>query len=295
MPAWSGPASQPGRLRFANTPVAVALKYVEGPLEQIHARDVQKIFLAADLTRVTAIDEFDLDVRRAEFLCLVGPSGCGKSSFLSMLAGLDHPTSGELCLDGQPIKAPRPEVAMVFQDHSLFPWKTVLKNVAIGLKARGVRGKEAEDIARRFIEMAGLKGFEHKYPSELSGGMKQRVGIARALAVSPDVLLMDEPFGALDAQTRILFQEELLRIYDQFQKTIVFVTHSVEEAVFLADRVAVMTFRPGRIKEIVPVGLGRPRTLRILEDGLFLKAQTNVWECLREETSKGFDALKCAA
>jgi len=264
-------------------------------LEQIHAKDVQKVFLAADLTRVVAINDFDLDVRRAEFLCLVGPSGCGKSSFLSMLAGLDHPTSGELWIEGQPIKAPRPEVAMVFQDHSLFPWKTVLQNVAVVLKARGVCRKEAEDIARRFIEMAGLKGFEHKYPSELSGGMKQRVGIARALAVSPEVLLMDEPFGALDAQTRILFQEELLRIYDQFQKTIVFVTHSVEEAVFLGDRVAVMTFRPGRIKEIVPVGLGRPRTLKILEDSLFLKAQTSVWEVLREETSKGFSTLKCAA
>ncbi len=264
-------------------------------MEQIHASGITKTFVAADLTRVVAINGLDLDVRRGEFLCLVGPSGCGKSSFLSMLAGLDQPTSGELRINGEPIKAPRPEVAMVFQEHSLFPWKTVLQNAAIGLKARGVRRKEAEDIARRFIEMAGLKGFEQKYPSELSGGMKQRVGIARALAIGPDVLLMDEPFGALDAQTRILFQEELLRIYDQFQKTIVFVTHSVEEAVFLADRVAVMTFRPGRIKATILVRVGRPRSLKILEDRLFLEAQTSVWNVLKEETAKGFDTMTCAA
>ncbi|MBI3936785.1 MAG: ABC transporter ATP-binding protein [Betaproteobacteria bacterium] len=264
-------------------------------MEQIRARNIQKTFLAADLTRVTAIKDLDLDVHRGEFLCLVGPSGCGKSTFLSMLAGLDHPSAGDLQIEGTPVQAPRPEVAMVFQEHSLFPWKTVLQNVAIGLKARGVRRKEAEDVAHQFTEMAGLRGFEHKYPSELSGGMKQRVGIARALAVSPEVLLMDEPFGALDAQTRILFQEELLRIYDQFRKTIVFVTHSVEEAVFLADRVVVMTFRPGRVKEIIPVGIDRPRTLKILEDSIFLKAQTSVWEVLREEAASGFRALKCAA
>jgi len=263
-------------------------------MEQIEARNIQKVYRSADLTRVVAIDGLDLDVRRGEFLCLVGPSGCGKSTFLSMLAGLDHPTGGDLLIEGMPITSPRAEVAMVFQEHALFPWKTVLQNVAIGLRARGVRRKEAENTAREFTEMAGLKGFEDKYPFELSGGMKQRAGIARALAVSPEVLLMDEPFGALDAQTRIFFQEELLRIYDQFKKTIIFVTHNVEEAVFLGDRVVVMTFRPGRIKEIVPVNIGRPRTLKIMGDNLFLKTRTSIWEILSEEAISGYRAQKGA-
>jgi NitT/TauT family transport system ATP-binding protein len=181
---------------------------------------------------------------------------------------------------------------MVFQEHSLFPWKTVLQNVAVGLKARGVPTKEREDAAHEFIAMSGLKGFEHKYPHELSGGMKQRVGIARALAVSPEVLLMDEPFGALDAQTRILLQEELLRIYDQFGKTVIFVTHNVEEAVFLADRVVVMTYRPGRVKEIIPVLIDRPRTLDVLEDDVFLRTQSQVWRNLKEEAARAFHDIE---
>ncbi len=263
-------------------------------MEQIQAREVGKVFEAADLTRVIALEGLDLDVRRGEFVCLVGPSGCGKSTFLSMIAGLEHPTTGDLRIEGEPIVTPRAEVAMVFQEYSLFPWKSVLQNVAIGLKARGVPKKEREETAHRFIAMAGLRGFEHKYPCELSGGMKQRVGIARALAVQPEVLLMDEPFGALDAQTRTLFQEELLQIYDQFQKTIVFVTHNVQEAVFLADRVVVMTFRPGRVKEIFPIDIARPRTLDILEDDIFLKTQSLVWEVLKEEAIKAFQASERA-
>lgn len=264
-------------------------------MEQIQARNIEKVFEAMDLTRVIAIKNLDLDVRRGEFLCIVGPSGCGKSTFLAMIAGLDHPTAGNLLVEGEPVKTPRPEVAMVFQEHSLFPWKTVLQNVAVGLKARGVPRKEREEAAREFIEMSGLKGFEGKYPYELSGGMKQRVGIARALAVSPHVLLMDEPFGALDAQTRILFQEELLQIYDRFGKTIVFVTHNVEEAVFLGDRVAVMTFRPGRVKEVISVPIERPRTLDILKDESFIRTQSQVWETLREESAKAFHTYGEAA
>lgn len=258
----------------------------------ILARDIEKVFHATDLTNILAIQGLNIDVELGEFLCLVGPSGCGKSTFLAMLAGLDRPTAGDLRIDGRPVVAPRPEVAMVFQEHSLLPWKTVLDNVALGLKARGMPRRKREEIARHFITMAGLNGFERKYPGELSGGMKQRVGIARALAVSPEVLLMDEPFGALDAQTRIMLQEELLRIYDQFKKTIVFVTHNVEEAVFLADRVVVMTFRPGRVKEVISVPIGRPRTLDVLETEIFLKTQARVWDALKKEASKAFHALE---
>jgi NitT/TauT family transport system ATP-binding protein len=259
---------------------------------QICARNIKKAYESTHSTSVIAIEGLDLDVQRGEFLCIVGPSGCGKSTFLSMIAGLEQPTEGDLHLDEEPVVPSRPEVAMVFQEHSLFPWKTVLQNVAVGLKARGVPTKEREDAAHEFIAMSGLKGFEHKYPHELSGGMKQRVGIARALAVSPEVLLMDEPFGALDAQTRILLQEELLRIYDQFGKTVIFVTHNVEEAVFLADRVVVMTYRPGRVKEIIPVLIDRPRTLDVLEDDVFLRTQSQVWRNLKEEAARAFHDIE---
>ena len=259
---------------------------------QIQVKAVTKIFHSADSDRIRALDNIDLDVRRREFLCIVGPSGCGKSTLLSLLAGLEHPTSGELRLDGKRISEPRPEMAVVFQEHSLLPWKTVIQNVAIGLKARGVRRAEREEIAERFIAMAGLQGFENKYPYELSGGMRQRVGIARALAIEPEVLLMDDPFGALDAQTRTLFQEDLLKIYDQVKRSIVFITHSVSEAVFLADRVAVMTFRPGRIKEIIPVEIPRPRTIDVIERDYFLRIQSRVWDSLKEEATKAFKALE---
>jgi NitT/TauT family transport system ATP-binding protein len=212
-----------------------------------------------------------------------------------MVAGLERPTSGQVELKGEPVNGPRREVAVVFQEHSLLPWKTVLHNVGLGLKARGVGRQQRDAVARRFIEMAGLRGSENRYPYELSGGMKQRVGIARALAVEPDVLLMDEPFAALDAQTRTLFQEELLQIYDQFKRTILFVTHNVAEAVFLADRVVVMTFRPGRVKEIVPITFPRPRTLDLLEDERFQKITAHVWELLKSEAVKAFHTLEHAA
>jgi NitT/TauT family transport system ATP-binding protein len=256
--------------------------------KQIEARAVTKTFQATDAALVPALEALDLDIDKQEFVCVVGPSGCGKSTLLTLLAGLEHPTSGELRIGGKLVEEPRPEVAMVFQEHSLLPWKTVLENVGIGLKARGIPRGERESISRRFIVMAGLGGFEHKYPYELSGGMKQRVGIARALAVEPAVLLMDEPFGALDAQTRTLFQAELLQIYDQFRRTILFVTHDVSEAVFLADRVVVMTFRPGRVKQIFDVDIKRPRTLNVLEDHHFLNTRAHVWEALKEEAAKAF-------
>lgn len=258
---------------------------------QIRAVGITKVFQAVDGSEVVALDGLDLDIRPGEFVCVVGPSGCGKSTFLSMMAGLETPTEGTIAIKDTVISSPHPDVAMVFQEHSLFPWKTVLHNVAVAQKARGMPRKQREQRAREIIAMAGLSGFEDKHPCELSGGMRQRVGIARALAAEPEVLLMDEPFGALDAQTRKLFQEELLRIYDQFGKTIVFVTHSVEEAVFLADRVVVMTFRPGRIKKVFDVPIERPRTLDILNDEIFQEIRTEVWESLKEEASLAFEAL----
>lgn len=259
------------------------------------AQNVSKVFWAADGNPVVAVHRLDLKIARGEFLCIVGPSGCGKSTLLSMIAGLEQPTDGDIRVGKDRVTGPRRDIAMVFQEHAIFPWKTVLDNVAIGLKARGVGRKERNDAARRYIDMAGLKGFEHKYPSELSGGMKQRVGIARALAVEPDVLLMDEPFGALDAQTRTFFQEELLRIFDRFQKTFIFITHSVKEAVFLADRVVVMTFRPGRIKEVIAVPLPRPRTLDIFDNKVFAETESRVWESIKEESARAFAAFELGA
>lgn len=261
----------------------------------IKADNIYKIFDDGRSTPTTALEGLSLDIEQGEFVCIVGPSGCGKSTFLSMLAGLDHPTSGQLHINGKASAAPGDEVAAVFQEHSLLPWKNVLQNVAVGLKARGMPKREREQVAFKFLTMAGLKGFEHRYPFELSGGMKQRVAIARALAVSPSVLLMDEPFAALDAQTRTIYQEELLRIYDQFKKTIIFITHNVAEAVFLADRVVVMTYRPGKVKEVIPVEIARPRTLDIFNTEQFTKLQAVVWENVKEETVRAFQAMQAAA
>ncbi|HEX6513551.1 MAG TPA: ABC transporter ATP-binding protein, partial [Chloroflexota bacterium] len=190
---------------------------------------------------VVAFQELDLDVVANQTLCVVGPSGCGKTTLLRCLAGLLPPTTGRVLLDGQPVTEPSPRLAMVFQHFGLFPWKTVLDNIAYGLKLKGVPRSEWSDRVRPYIELVGLSGFEHMYPYQLSGGMQQRAGLVRALAVNPQVLLMDEPFGALDAQTRELLQEELLRIIERERKTMVFITHSIDEAIVLGDRIVVLT------------------------------------------------------
>jgi NitT/TauT family transport system ATP-binding protein len=204
-----------------------------------------------------ALETISLEVKPGEFLCIVGPSGCGKTTLLRMIAGLDCPTSGEIILDGTPVGGPSPDRGMVFQEFSLFPWRTVLKNVEFGLKIQGKR--DVQKAAMHYVELVGLMGFEDSLPFQLSGGMKQRVAIARALATEPAILLMDEPFGSVDAQTRNLLQEELLEIWKRTKKTILFVTHSVDEALYLADRVVVMSSRPGRILEVLPVDVERPR------------------------------------
>jgi NitT/TauT family transport system ATP-binding protein len=225
----------------------------------IEIRGLSKSFVDKDGTTVQALDNVDLTVNDNEFVTILGPSGCGKTTLLRCIAGLVGWDAGDITLDGEPIRGPGPERAMVFQSFALLPWATVLRNVTFGLEIRGVPKAEREDTANELLDLVGLTGFENNLPGTLSGGMQQRVGLARALAVQPSVLLMDEPFGALDEQTRRLLQEELLRIWENRRVTVVFITHSIEEAVLLGDRVAVMTPRPGRIEEITNVPLGRPR------------------------------------
>ena len=223
---------------------------------QLTLRNVTRTYEEENGSR-EALENITLEVKPSEFLCIVGPSGCGKTTLLRMIAGLDYPTSGEIILDGIPVEGPSPDRGMVFQEFSLFPWRTVLKNVEFGLKIQGK--SDIKKTAMRYIELVGLTGFEHSFPFQLSGGMKQRVAIARALATEPAILLMDEPFGSVAAQTRNLLQEELLEIWKRTKKTILFVTHSVDEAVYLADRVVVMSSRPGRILAVLPVDIERPR------------------------------------
>jgi NitT/TauT family transport system ATP-binding protein len=237
----------------------------------------------------TALDDLDIDIRSGEFLALLGPSGCGKSTLLNLVAGILKPSRGQVSIDDKPVTGPNPGVGIVFQHHSLFPWMTVLENVAFGPKMLG-RG-DPIGTARTFLALVGLEKFESAWPGSLSGGMQQRVGIARALATYPPVLLMDEPFGALDAQTRSIMQEELLKLWQQFNSTVVFVTHDIEEAIFLSDRVVVMKTMPGGIKTEVKIDLPRPRHHDIIKSSLFNQYRGEIFELIREETLKVFNPL----
>ena len=225
---------------------------------KLELRNVTKTFNTEE-GEMGALEGINLVVKPNEFLCIIGPSGCGKTTLLRLIAGLDHPSSGGIILDGKEVKGPSPDRGMVFQEFSLFPWRTVLKNVEFGLEIKGMKDKARREIAEKYIELVGLGGFENCYPYELSGGMKQRVAIARALATEPAILLMDEPFGSVDAQTRNILQEELLEIWEKTKKTILFVTHSVDEAVCLADRVLMMSVRPGHFVMSVEIDIARPR------------------------------------
>ncbi|MCI7238642.1 MAG: ABC transporter ATP-binding protein [Peptoniphilaceae bacterium] len=233
--------------------------------------------------KVVALNGVNLDIKENEFICVVGPSGCGKSTLLNNIAGLDTPTSGTIYLDGKPIEGTGVERGVVFQQYALFPWRTVLKNVMFGLEIKNVPKDEAEQIARKYIKSVGLEGFEDSYPKELSGGMKQRVAIARAYAVNPEVLLMDEPFGALDAQTRVQLQQELLNTWENEKKTCFFITHDVEEAVILAQRVVIMSARPGRIKRIVDIDIPYPRTQEIKSSPRFVELKNEIWDEVYQE------------
>jgi NitT/TauT family transport system ATP-binding protein len=227
---------------------------------RVSIKNISRIFTKEeDGVGTEALHNVSFDVEDGEFICLLGPSGCGKTTLLRIIAGLETHTSGEITLNGVPIIGPDPKRGMVFQQYSLFPWRTIIDNITFGLEMQGMKKPEARKKVEKYIELVGLEQFQYSYPYELSGGMQQRAAIARALANEPEVLLMDEPFGALDAQTRNILQDELLKIWEQKNVTILFVTHSVDEAVFLSDRIVMMTSRPGRIKEIVEVDLPRPR------------------------------------
>jgi NitT/TauT family transport system ATP-binding protein len=234
-----------------------------------------------------AVEETSLDIAPGEFVCLLGPSGCGKSTLLNCVAGYVAPSRGTVTLDGMPVTKPGPDRGMVFQQYSLFPWKTVIDNVAFGPRVAGKTDGEA--IARTFLDMVGLTRFAKRYPGELSGGMQQRVGIARALANYPSVLLMDEPFGALDAQTRVMMQENLLRIWGEFAITVMFVTHDIDEALFLADRVLVMSASPGHIMADLDVPLARPRRPEIATEEAFIRLKRQCLETIRAESMRAFD------
>jgi NitT/TauT family transport system ATP-binding protein len=249
----------------------------------ILGRNVNLTFRPPNREPVRALQGFDIDVREGEFLSIVGPSGCGKSTFLNVLLGLIKPDSGDLQLHGKPIVGPGTDRAMVFQEFGLLPWRTVQNNIELGLELKGMPAPARRQISQRLIEMVGLAGFEGHYPHELSGGMKQRVGLARALATDPDVLLMDEPFAALDAQTRDLMQVELLRIWQEARKTVLFVTHQIEEAIYLSDRVMVMTKRPGHAKKIFPIELRRPRDYEMRVTPEFNELKFEIWQTLKDE------------
>ena len=249
----------------------------------IRATDITLVFKSKNRDPVTALNQLSLEIAKSEFVSIVGPSGCGKSTFLNLLLGLVRPDSGALQIDGKPITGPGQERAMVFQEFGLLPWRTVMANVELGLELKGIAAARRTERAMELIRLVGLKGFERHYPHELSGGMKQRVGLARALATEPEVLLMDEPFAALDAQTRDLMQMELLQIWERTHKTVLFVTHSIEEAAYLSDRVIVMTARPGRAKQIVNIDLPRPRDYEMRLTPEFNDIKLKIWEVLKEE------------
>jgi len=231
-----------------------------------------------------AVDGVTLDVHDGEFLSIVGPSGCGKTTFLNAVDGLLPISSGSLTIDGSPVAGPGRDRAMVFQQPSLLPWRTVIGNVVYGLELEGRQSRaERRRIAREHVQLVGLEGFEDSYPLELSGGMQQRVNLARALATDPVMLLLDEPFAAVDAQTREYMQVELLRIWGQRRKTAIFITHDIKEAIYLADRVVVFSARPGRVKEVLDVELPRPRDLRVKRDPRFIEYEDRVWTSIEEE------------
>ena len=253
--------------------------------DRITVTDLKKAY-GSGAREVVAIDDFNLSVPDNEFFCLLGPSGCGKTTFLRIVSGLIPHEGGTVDIRDDDQQGDQPLTNMVFQEHGIFPWKSVIDNVAFGLKMRGVGKEERYETARHFIEKVNLGGFEHSFPHQLSGGMKQRVGIARAFANDPAIMLMDEPFGALDAQTKELLQEELLDIWADSDKTAIYVTHDIEEAIILGDRMGIMTARPGHIKEIIDIDLPRPRTKDTRNQDRFIELRNEVWDILGEEVER---------
>ena len=243
---------------------------------KVHIDHVVKKFNGRN-GEMVALNGVDMDIHENEFICVVGPSGCGKSTLLNIIGGLETPTEGKVLVDGAEVTGPGPDRGIVFQQYALFPWLTVIKNVMFGLKLKGMSDEAAREVAMKYIKMVELEEFVNAYPKELSGGMKQRVAIARAYAVQPEVLLMDEPFGALDAQTRTQLQSELIKTWQEEKKTCFFITHDVEEAVILATKVIIMSARPGRIKKIVDINLPYPRTQEMKMELRFLDLKSYIW------------------
>lgn len=241
---------------------------------------------------LVALEDFHLEVKPGEVVCIVGASGCGKSTFLNIMAGFLRPTSGEVLLDGQPINGVEPRCGMIFQSYALFPWMTVLENVGFGPRLKGASRRERREKAQHWISMVGLDGFEHAYPGELSGGMQQRVALSRSLANDPEVLLCDEPFAALDAMTRQILQQELLRVVAETGKTVLFITHSIDEALVLSDRLVVMSARPGRVKAIYDNDLPRPRSMDVQITDRFVELKREVWDLVQEEVMGSMTTLQ---
>ena len=275
------------------------------PVKPLHDPDLQPAKLEAKLRihhvskvfeqkgqQVTALEDTHFDVREGEFVTILGPSGCGKSTLLKIIAGLTEPSSGYVMLNNQRISGPGADRGMVFQAYTLFPWLTVQENIAFGLKLKGVPKTQRQEIVHHYLDLIGLGGFGSMYPSSLSGGMKQRVAIARALANDPDVLLMDEPFGALDAQTRTVMQELLLEVWEKSHKTILFVTHDIDEAIFMGDRVYVMTARPGRLKAEIPIPIPRPREFSVKTTREFMQLKAEILDLIREESWKAANEIR---
>ena len=268
----------------------VPIRQVECSTPKIQLQEVSLSYQANTGSELLALDRIDLDVHSGEFLCIVGPSGCGKSTLLHLIAGLQKPTSGRIAMDGDSVTAPGTDRILIFQEHGLFPWLTVGQNVEFGMKMKGLSKAEREDRTRYYLRLVHLSQFKDSRPHQLSGGMRQRVALARALATEPDVLLMDEPFAALDAQTRDMLHDELEKIWAETGRTIIFVTHNVREAVRLGDRVALMSFRPGRVKKEFLVDLPRPRHLEEVE---VARTAREILDHLRDEINKSLEA-ECA-
>ncbi|MEM3081459.1 MAG: ABC transporter ATP-binding protein [Nitrososphaerota archaeon] len=256
----------------------------------IVVQNLEKSFTGPDGRRLPVLKNVDLEVKRGEFFSIVGPSGCGKTTLLRIIAGISNPDGGRIFIDGSEVNGPSKDVGFVFQTFNLLPWRTVLKNIEFGLEVRGVPSETRRQTVFKYLKLVGLEGFENFYPRQISGGMMQRAAIARALAIEPKVLLMDEPLANLDAQTREYMQSELLKIWRETGKTILFVTHNIDEAVYLSDRVALFSSRPGAVMEIMDIDLPRPRTEEIKLDNRFMMYRSHIWERIKEYVKKAMTA-----
>ena len=254
---------------------------------KLEVKNLSKSYTGKDGEDSLVLSDISLQVPAGQFVCIVGASGCGKTTFVKIVDGLTSITSGQIEVDGKPIDGPGPERGFVFQNDSLFPWRTVRENVLFGLQMQGKPHASSVQSSQEMIELVGLAGYDDYYPHELSGGMRQRVNLARALAMDPDVLMMDEPFAALDAQTREIMQRELLKIWEARKKTVLFITHQIDEAIYLADRVLVFGANPGRVKDDIPIGFSRPRSLHLKRTPEFIEYTDRIWNLIEEEVVRG--------